>query len=80
MVILDFSYTVPANSSSDITVPCNRDGSTVLGVTGLSGLVANCIARQYYTNAGTVYISIYNKASSQQSGTGTVRVLYKAES
>ena len=79
MVILNFSYTVPANGSADITVPCDRDGCTVLGVAGLSGLVTNCIARQYHTNMGKVYISIYNKASSQQSGTGTVRVLYKAE-
>ena len=79
MVILNFSYTVPANGSADITVPCDRDGCTVLGVAGLSGLVTNCIARQYHTNMGKVYISIYNKASSQQSGAGTVRVLYKAE-
>ena len=79
MVILNFSYTVPANGSADITVSCDRDGCTVLGVTGLSGLATNCIARQYHTNMGKVYISIYNKASSQQSGTGTVRVLYKAE-
>lgn len=79
MVILNFSYAVPANGSADITVPCDRDGCTVLGVAGLSGLVTNCIARQYHTNMGKVYISIYNKASSQQSGTGTVRVLYKAE-
>lgn len=79
MVILNFSYAVPANGSADITVPCDRDGCTVLGVAGLSGLVTNCIARQYHTNMGKVYISIYNKASSQQSGTGTVRVLYKSE-
>lgn len=78
-VIIPITYSVPADSTVDINVPCSRDGYAALGAVGLSGLTANCIARQYHINDGQVYISIYNKSSSTQTGTGTIRILYRAE-
>lgn len=78
-VILPMSYNVPGGSTVDVNVSCDRAGYVALGIIGVSGLVANCEARQFHINDNNVSISIYNRATSAQSGSGTVRVLYRAE-
>ena len=78
-VILPLSYNVPGGSTVDVNVSCDRAGYVALGIIGVSGLVANCEARQFHINDNNVSISIYNRATSAQSGSGTVRVLYRAE-
>ena len=78
-VILPMSYNVPGGSTVDVNISCDRAGYVALGIIGVSGLVANCEARQFHINDNNVSISIYNRATSAQSGSGTVRALYRAE-
>ena len=44
------SYNVPGGSTVDVNVSCDRAGYVALGIIGVSGLVANCEARQFHIN------------------------------
>lgn len=78
-VILSASYNISPNSTMDVSASCVRNGYVALGIVGLSGLTSNCTARQFFLSELEAFVSVYNRSSTNQSGTCNIRVLYRAE-
>ena len=78
-VILSASYNISPNSTVDVSASCVRNGYVALGIVGLSGLTSNCTARQFFLSELEAFVSVYNRSSTNQSGTCNIRVLYRAE-
>ena len=78
-VILSASYNISPNSTVDVSASCVRNGYVALGIVGLSGLTPNCTARQFFLSELEAFVSVYNRSSTNQSGTCNIRVLYRAE-